>query len=67
MRITIRGKLIISFLFIVVLMIGLGVINLYTLQQSRNRIQYIDQDTVPSVAVVDSIGLNISDYRRYQL
>jgi methyl-accepting chemotaxis protein len=37
------------------------------LQQSRNRIQYIDQDTVPSVAVVDSIGLNISDYRRYQL
>jgi methyl-accepting chemotaxis protein len=67
MRFTIRVKLLFGFLFIVAILAALGVSSYIQLQQANLRIQYINQNTVPSLSTVDSIQLNINDYRRQQL
>jgi methyl-accepting chemotaxis protein len=67
MKFTIRLKLIASFFSIGLLMVIIGVVAYSQLSVTNDRIQYIDQNTVPSIALVDAIESNISAYRRNQL
>ncbi|NJN98536.1 MAG: HAMP domain-containing protein, partial [Anaerolineales bacterium] len=67
MKLNIRNKLLGSFLFIIVIMMGLGVFALMQLDQTNDRTLLIGQNTVPSIRAMDEIELMINQYRRYQL
>jgi methyl-accepting chemotaxis protein len=66
-KISIRSKLLLSFLLVTVLTAGLGFFALIQMNTINNNTIYIAKNSLPSVSAIDNIAYSINQYRSAQL
>jgi methyl-accepting chemotaxis protein len=67
MKLTIRVKLLGSFLLLVLFSIGLGISSLIQVNEINKEGEYVNSNTVPSVYAVGEIQILVNNFRRQEL